>query len=123
MVDKTGRQRFPSRVYSVGDEPDPRFSLANERTFLAWTRTALALFATGVALEALAVSISPVLRLVAAGLFVSLGLLATAQAWFGWARTEQSLRQGRAIPGPMTGPVLSIGIAVGIVIIGAGLLW
>jgi uncharacterized membrane protein YidH (DUF202 family) len=24
-----------------GDEPDPRFSFANERTFLAWNRTAL----------------------------------------------------------------------------------
>ncbi|WP_062212911.1 YidH family protein [Demequina oxidasica] len=123
MSDDRGWKRFPLRVYSKGDEPDPRFSLANERTFLAWTRTALALFATGVALEALAVPINPVLRLVAASLFVGLGLLATAQAWFGWARTEQSLRQGRALPGPMTGPVLSIGIAIGVVLIGAGLLW
>ena len=26
-----------------GTEPDPRFTFANERTFLAWSRTALAL--------------------------------------------------------------------------------
>ena len=31
------------------DEPDVRFSFANERTFLAWNRTALALIATGIA--------------------------------------------------------------------------
>jgi putative membrane protein len=31
-------------------EPDARFSLANERTFLAWNRTALALVAGGLAI-------------------------------------------------------------------------
>jgi hypothetical protein len=31
--------RFPRRVYQLGSEPDPRFTLANERTFLAWIRT------------------------------------------------------------------------------------
>ena len=31
------------------EEPDVRFTYANERTFLAWNRTALALIATGVA--------------------------------------------------------------------------
>ncbi len=41
-------------MYAQGTEPDPRFSLANERTFLAWIRTSLALLATGVALVALA---------------------------------------------------------------------
>ena len=30
-------------------EPDYRFSLANERTFLAWIRTALGLMAAGIA--------------------------------------------------------------------------
>lgn len=44
--------RFPQSVYGQGEEPDARFSLANERTFLAWIRTSLALIAGGVALEA-----------------------------------------------------------------------
>ena len=30
-----------------GTEPDPRFTFANERTFLAWSRTALALVVAG----------------------------------------------------------------------------
>src|SRR5690606_10629661 len=38
-------RRFPRTVYGEGEEPDPRFSLANERTFLAWLRTALAMYA------------------------------------------------------------------------------
>jgi putative membrane protein len=37
------------RLEDVGSDPDPRFSLANERTFLAWSRTALALIAAGLA--------------------------------------------------------------------------
>ena len=32
-----------------GVDPDPRFTFANERTFLAWIRTALALVAGGLA--------------------------------------------------------------------------
>ena len=52
-------RRFPRRLYGVGTEPDPRYSLANERTFLAWIRTSLTLMAAGVALEVLALEIQP----------------------------------------------------------------
>ena len=37
------------KLLSEGKAPDPRFTLANERTFLAWIRTALALVAGGLA--------------------------------------------------------------------------
>ena len=50
-------KRWPGWVYDDGDEPDPRFSFANERTFLAWVRTALALLAGGVALHVLPLTI------------------------------------------------------------------
>ena len=33
-----------------GTEPDPRFTFANERTYLAWNRTGLALVGGGLAL-------------------------------------------------------------------------
>jgi putative membrane protein len=43
----------PSSPPDEGTDPDPRFSFANERTFLAWSRTALALIAGGLAVSQL----------------------------------------------------------------------
>lgn len=114
--------RFPQFVYREGSEPDPRFSLANERTYLAWIRTSLALFAAGVALEALVLPISPPLRATAAVVFVVLGLLTTAQSFLGWARTERALRLGTALPGPTLAAVLTGGVVVGTVLVVVGLL-
>ena len=45
-------RRWPGSVYRVGTEPDPRFTLANERTFLAWLRTALGLMVAAAAVRA-----------------------------------------------------------------------
>ena len=47
-------RRWPRRVYAAGSEPDPRFTFANERTFLAWIRTGLGFLAAGVAIAAVA---------------------------------------------------------------------
>ena len=41
--------RMERRLEHTGSAPDPRFTFANERTFLAWNRTALALIAAGLA--------------------------------------------------------------------------
>ena len=117
-------RRFPQRVYGVGDEPDPRFTLANERTFLAWVRTSLALSAAGVALVAVDVPIGRRLRLACALLLVTLGLLAPLQAWFRWASTERAMRLTRPLPAFSTsfltvaglvaiGVLLVVGLAVG----------
>ncbi|MCZ2818097.1 DUF202 domain-containing protein [Modestobacter sp. VKM Ac-2984] len=110
------------RVYGAGREPDPRFSLANERTFLAWIRTSLALVAAGVALEALELPIAEGLRLASALVFIVLGLLAPAQAWLGWAATERAMRQGRPLPAPRLGVVLAGGTTVAGLLVLAGLL-
>ena len=113
--------RFPRSVYDRGDEPDARFSLANERTFLAWIRTALALMAAGVALEALGIPEHPVLRMVAALIFIALGLFAAAQAWVRWTRTEQALRENRPLLGLFPGAVIVVGIAIGVLVLTIGL--
>lgn len=92
--------RWPGWVYGVGHEVDPRFSLANERTMLAWLRTALALLAGSVALEVVELKIpAGVVRVVA----LALGVLAAATAagaWLRWARIERALRTDRPLPSP-----------------------
>jgi putative membrane protein len=115
-------RRFPRRVYGRGTEPDGRFSLANERTFLAWVRTALALLAGGVALEALDLPVEPHLRLTASVLLIVLGIAAPAQAWFGWARAERALRERRPLPAPAFSGPLAAGVALAGVLVLAGLL-
>lgn len=116
------RARRPRSVYGVGDEPDPRFSLANERTFLAGIRTGLALLAAGVALEALELPIQPALRFVAALLFVLMAVLTPIAAWRGWARDERAMRRGVALPAPALVGALAVGVAVAGVLLLVGLL-
>lgn len=70
-------------MYDVGDEPDPRFSLANERTFLAWTRTSLAMLAGSVALHSLQVPEPDLLR---TALVVALALFAGVATALSYAR-------------------------------------
>lgn len=45
------RQGIFMKISRLGEAPDYRFSLANERTFLAWIRTALGFLAAGVGLD------------------------------------------------------------------------
>lgn len=113
---------FPRSVYGVGEEPDPRFSLANERTFLAWIRTSLSLLAVGIALEALQLPIAPALRFAASLVFVALAILAAGYAWVSWQRTERSLRANRALPALAVDPVIAVGVMIGMVLIIVGFL-
>lgn len=102
-------------MYGAGSEPDARFSLANERTFLAWNRTALALIAGGVALEALGLDLQPGLRLAASLVLIAAGLVVPLLAWLEWGRTERALRAGSPLPGS----AMSLALAIVIVAVGA----
>ncbi|GAB4085245.1 DUF202 domain-containing protein [Myceligenerans cantabricum] len=115
-------RRLPRRIYSSGTEPDVRFSLANERTFLAWIRTSLAFVAGAVALEALASPLDPALRLTASLILVATGVALVWQAWFGWMRTERALRHHRPLPSPLSALPAVIGVFVVAVLIGAALI-
>jgi putative membrane protein len=80
-------------------EPDYRFTLANERTFLAWIRTALALIAGGIAVVQFVPSFGiPGVR---HGLGVALtaggGLLA-ALAVRRWQRVQTAMRRDEDLP-------------------------
>jgi putative membrane protein len=104
--------RFPRHVFEAGTEPDPRFTLANERTFLAWIRTALALVAAGVALEALALPLQPALRFTASMILLSLGLIVPPLAWWTWTSIERALRESAPLPSSKIALPLALGISV-----------
>ena len=94
-------------------EVDPRYSLANERTFLAWIRTALGLLAAAAALVAIDL---PWPEVAVRGLAVVLATAAAGSAfsaWHRWRKVEEAIAVGRAAP-PPRGHIL-LAIAVGLV--------
>jgi putative membrane protein len=110
---QSGGTRRPRSVYALGSEPDPRFSMANERTALAWVRTALAFVAGGVGLTSVAriAGLSRLLDVVAAALCV-LGALLAVVAVLGWRRRELAMRLDRPLPAPLALPWLGALVAV-----------
>lgn len=106
------QRRFPAKLYGTGTEPDPRFTLANERTYLAWIRTSLALLAGGVALEALGLDLNEHLRLAASVVLILTGIAVPALAWFGWMRVEKALRLSTPLPSTVLALPLSIALTL-----------
>lgn len=86
--------------YEEGEDPDYRFSLANERTFLAWIRTTLAILAVAILLKQFSggnVDHQQAFLL----LSIVLALLACVtgiRAYFIWRNNEHAMRLGRALP-------------------------
>lgn len=104
--------RQPRWVYDEGDEPDPRFTLANERTFLAWVRTALALLAGGVALRSLSVPGAAWLRTVLSVGLIVLGALIGVLSYLRWARVERAMRLHRPLPSFGLGLAITVALVV-----------
>ncbi|MFI1309529.1 YidH family protein [Streptomyces albidoflavus] len=102
----------PARIADEGDTPDYRFSLANERTFLAWLRTALALIAGGFAVDQFLPGLPDGWRIaLALGLLVS-GVLCALRAVHHWVRCERAMRRGEDLPVSRFPAVLSLLVAV-----------
>jgi putative membrane protein len=92
------RNRTNSQWHKNGNPPDYRFSLANERTYLAWIRTALALLAGAIALDQLTPELaSPEIRLIlSAFLCFCSGILALF-AYHRWALNEKAMRNNEPL--------------------------
>ncbi|WP_446213063.1 YidH family protein [Micromonospora sp. IBSANI012] len=111
----------PSELRSVGSAPDYRFSLANERTFLAWLRTGLALIAGGLA-AAQFLPPTPVrhLREAIAVALLLLGGTVAVRAVDHWARTERAIRLGEELPVSRFPAVLALIVGLGaLLLVGA----
>ncbi len=92
-------------------EPDYRFTLANERTFLAWLRTALGLLAGGVAVHQLVPDPS-VLSDLLAGLCVVLAAVLAGTAYPRWRGVQAAMRAGQPLPKSGMLLLLTAGILV-----------
>ncbi|WP_129360195.1 YidH family protein [Rothia uropygioeca] len=111
--ERTDRDWISRTVLPGGEEPDPRFTLANERTFLAWIRTSLAFLAGGIALETIGDGIFPegVHRALSI-LVIAIAFLISLGAAVRWWRIEDNMRKGRPLSLPLIVPLLSLGGAV-----------
>ncbi|HSE09071.1 MAG TPA: DUF202 domain-containing protein [Nocardioidaceae bacterium] len=89
--------RARMKLHEVGEAPDYRFTLANERTFLAWVRTALALMAAGVAVVQFVPGLS-VVRHLLGFVLVGLGGVVATVAYTHWERNERAMRLGERLP-------------------------
>jgi putative membrane protein len=83
-----------------GTEPDPRFTFANERTFLAWSRTALALVVAGLGVVQLLPPFPgvPWGRHVLGVPLIVFGAVVAVVAYGEWVKNQRALRHGRPLP-------------------------
>jgi putative membrane protein len=118
------RGKIAERLLPGGTEPDPRFTLANERTFLAWIRTALALLAGGIAIEAFTsdLFLEPVRKSLAV-LLLLLGMLLSGGAAVRWIRVERSMRNKTPLPLPLVVPLVAGAGALAAAVVVVFILW
>ncbi|MEL6891384.1 MAG: DUF202 domain-containing protein, partial [Actinomycetota bacterium] len=101
---------FPADPRRTGEDPDYRFTLANERTFLAWIRTALALSAGGLA----ALTVLDDVRgeeVLGIGLLV-LAFLTAATSYRRWALNERAMRLNEPLPTSRLPLAAAIAVAI-----------
>ncbi|GAB6902895.1 hypothetical protein JCM9957A_59870 [Kineosporia succinea] len=111
------------KLLSEGEAPDPRFTLANERTFLAWIRTSLGLVAGGIGADAFLTDVPDLERELLSSLLLLMGGVLAVAAYRRWWAGERAMRSNQ--PLPLLGLVGLIGYGVGLaalVLIGTVLL-
>jgi putative membrane protein len=109
---RTAVRRLGPKFDEPGDEPDPRFTFANERTFLAWARTGIALIGGGLAAaEVLRFGLGGAHLLVAIPAILLGGLLSFV-GYVRWEHNERAMRLGRPLGYTPLVRLLATGIAL-----------
>ena len=100
-------------IRQVNDEPDYRFTLANERTFLAWQRTALGLLAATVALlELVPGSAVQGMQYILSAVLGILAIVSTGAGLLRWRQVDRAIRCKKRLPHNRTPALLASGLAV-----------
>jgi len=98
----------------MDEEPDVRFTLANERTYLAWVRTALAIIAGGVALpRLLGDSGAGGIELATGVVLVIFGSAVGVVSFRRWRETQEAIRRREPLPPSALPLVLAAAVAIG----------
>lgn len=105
--------RKPSRQQDAEHEPDYRFTLANERTFLAWIRTALALLAGSVAIVQLVPEFGvPEGRKLIASVLAIISVAVVAGSALRWRASQKAMRCDAPLPSTLMPWLLALGVIV-----------
>lgn len=104
----------PPGSADVGTEPDPRFTFANERTFLAWSRTALALVVAGLGVVQLLPPFPgvPWGRRVLGVPLIVFGAVVAVVAYSEWGKSQRAMRLGQPLPRSVMPRLLTVVITV-----------
>ncbi|MGO4255988.1 YidH family protein [Marmoricola sp. RAF53] len=97
-----------------GHEPDVRFSLANERTLLAYQRTTIGLVAAGVGVVKLLDD--EVLTYVLGALFIVCAAIAGVGGHRRYVEADHAIREGRSLGPGRTSVALSVGLLLCVVV-------
>lgn len=103
--------RFDEWVRSQGVDPDPRFSLANERTFLSWITTSLGFLGVGLAVFTISPVRTPALTAISAAWILVATALAL-RAVLRWFRIERAIRSSQPLPVSASIPLVALALAV-----------
>ena len=106
----------PDDVTPGRTEPDVRFSLANERTLLAYQRTAIGLVAAAVAV---AHFLDDVLAAAIAVVLLVSGGVAAVGGYHRFRQADRAIREGRPLPRGLVALLLSVGLTVAVVLAAA----
>ncbi len=98
-------------------DPDVRFSLANERTLLAYQRTAIGLIAAAVAVAHFLDN--DVLAVIIAAVLLVSGGIAAIGGYVRYVEADRAIREGRPLPSGPIALLLSVGLTVCLVLAAA----
>lgn len=102
--------RFDAWVRSVGSDPDPRFTLANERTFLSWVTTSLGMLGIGLAVGTIIPGGHLTIDVVAV-LWILMAALLSIRAMMRWFVLERAMRQDEGLPLSRSIPAVAVSLA------------